>query len=402
MRSVALSLLPVLLCTAPAMAQVQCVDERALDNLKPLGVKAGAFMLSPALETDVEYNDNIYARPHNETSDVITRLKPSLGARTSWSRHAIKAYAKADIGLYADNSDENYTDNSIGMKARYDITHQTYLDTALDYTRTHEERDSPNDVNGDEPTEIHIKTARLKFTRALAKIKLYLHGELQDIDFENVAAGGTVIDNGFRNRLQKEAGIKLAYELMPQSEIFAKAVYDARDYEVSSVPDRSSEGFRLQMGYSRDITGKLKGDLYGGYIAQNYGAGYKDISAADYGASLLWNASALTSLKAEVKRGVFETITPGVSGYIRTRGDLGIEHAFRENIIAKAGAAYARDRYVGLSRDDDIYKGTIGLGYKPRRGLETEIGYTYDRRDSSRNAQDYDAHRFMIRARYGL
>ncbi len=376
------------------------VKEKPLQPFAPLGIKAGSFLLHPSIALEEEYNNNIFAAATNEESDFITTLKPGFEAKSNWDRHAASLEANAAIGLYADNADENFEDYTAALSGRYDITHKTFFDAKLSYNRTHEDRSSPNDVGGDEPTEIDVLKARLGFTRALARLKLYLHTAVENLDFKDNATGNTPIDNDFRDRLQKEAGIKLAYEFAPGTEIFTQALYDDRDYDRAATTDRSSDGYRLRAGLSHTITGKLKGDLYGGYIAQNYGAGLKDVSTPDFGASLLWNPSALTSVIANLNREVFETTSAGISGYVRTQSSLELQHAFRENIIGGADIGYAYDDYVGATRDDDIIRAGAEIGYKPRRGLDTLLRYDYADRDSNIATQDYTNHRLMLRLKF--
>lgn len=369
---------------------------------QPLGLKAGSFLIHPALQVEEHFDDNIFATADNEESDFITAVKPSISVNSNWNRHALTFTADGAIGRYADNSAEDYEDYGLGLSGRYDITHETYIDAKLGYRRDHEDRSSSTDANGDQPTDIDTTTARLGFTRALGRLKLYLHGALEDLEFGNNTASGTVIDNSFRNRLQKEAGLKLAYEFKPGTEIFTAAIYNDRDYDSASSPDRSSDGTRLRAGLTHNITGKLKGEVYAGAIAQNYGAGFKDINTADYGASLLWNLSGLTSLSADLDRSVYETTSAGVSGYIHTQAGLNLEHAFLQNLIAQTGISYARDNYVGTNRDDDVIKAGAELGYKPFRGMETILRYDYANRDSNLNTQDFDSHRLMLRLGYSL
>ena len=391
-----------LMVSVPAMAQVQSVRDTHANGLKPLGVKAGALLFHPSLEISEEYANNIYASANNEQSDFITTIKPDLSLGTNWSRHYLGLNTSAEFGVYADNEDENYDDYNLRANGRYDIAEKTYFVASMGYERTHERRDSPNDINSDEPTKIHVKSARLKFTRALAKIKLYLHGALREYEFENTSAGGTFIDNSFRNRLHKEAGIRIAYETMPQSEFFVQTIYDERKYETSSRPDRSSNGVRLRLGYARDITGKLSGEIYGGHMKQNYDSGFNDINTPDYGASLLWNATSLTSIYMDLNRGIYETITPGVSGYVETLGAIGVDHAFEDNILGYASASYGTHNYIGIDRDDDIMAAKLGVDYTPFRGMETGIAYSYKDRASDAALQDYKAHSIMLRAKYGL
>lgn len=397
-----------MICCIPSigMAQllnnddIRSVKERQNRDLEPLGMPLRSFLLHPGLETHIQYDDNIFRDDTNNESDLITTISPSVNVISNWSIHQLRFFANADIAKYADNSDENYEDFSLGMGGRFDIAHDTFVHGDWRFEHKHEDRSSPDDVNGDRPTEFDVLLGRLGFTRALAKVQLFLEGRVRDIDYDNATQNGTVIDNSFRNRTQYEADAKIAYEFIPNYEVYVRGILDNRNYETTPFPDRTSDGYSVEVGTDINISGKIKAQVSGGYIERDYGASFTDVSTEDFGANVLWNLNGLTSLTGDIDRRVIETTGVGVSGYIRTSYTIGLEHAFAHNILGEASASFMDDEFVGGAREDENYRVNVGITYKPMRGAETGIYYDYTNRDSNQDANDFNNHSLALRAQY--
>jgi hypothetical protein len=111
----------------PATAQEQvnpdkAVTERALEGYEPNGITLGSFRLYPKVEAAEEYNDNIYKSNTNETDDYITKISPGLQLRSNWNRHFLQFEASSEFGIYADTSDNDYTDYNLRATGRADAT----------------------------------------------------------------------------------------------------------------------------------------------------------------------------------------------------------------------------------------------------------------------------------------
>lgn len=402
-------IITAIICLTPSMSfarmlpddDVLSVIERERKTLDPLGIPVRTFLFHPGMNVNVHYDDNIFRSRTNEQSDLITIINPTAELVSNWNIHELRIYADADLARYADNDDENYEDFRIGARGRYDLTHGTYLYGGLQFDETHEGRDSPDDVSGDEPTELDIWSGKVGFARDLAKLKLFVEGRLRDIEYDNATANGAAIDNSFRNRTQYEADAKLAYELSPNYELFIRGIYDEREYDNNATAtDRSSDGWRVEFGTDINVSGKVKAQIHGGYITRDYDTAFKDVNTVDYGAALTWNLNGLTSLVGDLDRRVIETTQSNVSSYIRTRGTVGLEHAFAENILGEAKLTYTNDDFVGGIREDDILGGKIGLTYKPMRGAELGLVYDYTDRNSTQNISDYQNHRLLFHLGY--
>ncbi|MEM6781118.1 MAG: outer membrane beta-barrel protein [Pseudomonadota bacterium] len=383
--------------TLPAHAQIirdndvlSIKTRTAMDpDGQPLGIRAGTFLFHPYISAGTEYDDNIFRTNTNTEQDIIYILNPRLEIKSDWNLHELRFETDANFGIYQNNENEAYEDYIAELSARYDIAYNTYLFSELSYRRLHEDRGSPDDVRGDEPTEYNLYHGELSFTRALGKIKFFVAGLIQKYEFEDARSNGTVIDNSVRDRQENEIQTRIGYAFRPNYEIYARAHYTDIEYDQTSIFDRSSDEYDLRIGTDLKLSRKLKANIYGGYITRDYEGQFAGLDDFNYGADLIWNLTDITSLEAYVDREVFETTSVTgtlFSGYLKTSTGFNISHAFRRNIIGEFHLDYENDDYIGggsTSREDDIYRVGTDLDIGINRNASLSLEYDYIERDSN-------------------
>lgn len=135
------------------------VAERPRPDYDPIGVRLGGFLLFPDLSVSESYNSNIFATDTNKRDDFITTIEPSLDLRSDWNNHALNFHADAPVVRHADETDENYTDYTLATNGRLDVARDLRLFGAAGYRVRHEERASPDNQGGAEPTEYSVTAA---------------------------------------------------------------------------------------------------------------------------------------------------------------------------------------------------------------------------------------------------
>ncbi len=381
------------------------VKQRWDPDQQPLGIRVpGMFLLHPSIELREIYDDNIFRTPSNRQSDLISVIKPGALLKSDWARHGLQFRAEGAFGRYLDNDSENYEDYLIEGKGRLDIVYDTYLEAVVRHEHLHEVRSDPDDVRGLEPTEFDITTERLNFIRELGRLKLYTYARHAAYDFDDVQGASGIIDNDLRDRDVIDYQAKFAYEFIPNYEAFVQATLNHRRYDDTSMSNRDSDGFEASTGTEINLTGKVKGSAFVGYMEQDYGDGFEDIDSINFGGSLLWDITGMTTLYAAVEREALETTFSSTSGYIRTSYGLTLEHALMRNLFLDATLKYLNDDFVAIpsvvEREDDTYFASLGMDYLPLRGMRLRLGYDYATRDSNQNAQDYTNNRVLGSFRY--
>ena len=392
--------------------QVQSVYERSRPDYDAPGVRSGSFLFYPKATVEGSYRSNIYAQESNVTDDFIVAVKPSFSLMSDWNSSFFSLDAKADIGRYLDNGTEDYEDYSVGMNGRKDISYGTDIHANASYNRGHEDRGAPDSPGASAEQVIYdVFTAGVGFKRDVSILSLAVDGEYTNRDFQDSArvGGGAPINNDDRDRERFKGIVRVGYELSNGYEAFVRLTGDRVKYEDSKAdggPNRNSDGYEAVAGAAFDLTGKAKGEIYAGYMKRSYDSDtLGDTDGVKFGASLLWNATGLTSFRAAVDRSIEESTLSGddgmgntefASGYVSTTVSLRAEHELRRNLLLSADAGYTKMNYQRIDRDDDVLKGSFGVKYLVTRNMNVNAGYNYSYRDSSVQGQDYSRPAFMV------
>ena len=361
------------------------VFERARPDYDPLGVRAGSFVIYPQVEIGESYDDNIFAVDNDEEDDFITVVSPEVNVESDWGRHALNLRGGGDAGFYFDNNDENFIDWFVATDGRLDVVRDTYLVGGLGWRRLHEDRGSPDDVAGQEPTEYDIYSANLGAARELGRISARVDGIVDRYDFHDVdAQGGGQIDQDDRDRVQYQLIGRVGYEYLPDTEGFVRVIGRMREYdELEGGFDRDSVGYAVLIGTELNFTPKVTGEVAAGYQHTTYDDDeLSDVNSPALGGNVLWNVTGLTSIRAFAQGSIEETTQADASGYIAARVGGSVEHELRRNILLGAGVTLGRDDYEGIDRTDDILIGTVSARYLINRNFYARAAFTHQTRNS--------------------
>jgi len=99
------------------------------------------------------YDDNIFATRNSKEADFITLISPFLTAENRGEDATFRLDAGASLGWYESNETEDYRDYWGGMELRSAVGSALELFGGGRISRLHEDRSSPDDTLGPEPTE---------------------------------------------------------------------------------------------------------------------------------------------------------------------------------------------------------------------------------------------------------
>jgi hypothetical protein len=394
-------------CLAPVLSYAQTpergvtVTERQRPDLDPLGIRAGGFLVMPKLKVDGAYDDNVFATDNNTIDDFLAIISPSLRVISDWNTHSLEFHGGADVGRYADQSDEDYLHYNLGTSGRLDIQRGTSLTAGVDYVATTEDRGSPDDVNGTEPTEYTILTPRVGGTHRWNRVSLDVGAKAQIYDYDDVAVAGGIINNDDRDRTRYLLSMQGNYEIVPQYAAFVRVELNQVDYD-SGVDDtgvnRDSDGYEVVAGTRIDLTGILFGDVFAGYRSQNYDdPALSTVEGISYGGALTWNVTELTTVKGSIARTVEESTLSGASGYLATAYTASVDHELLRNLLVGFRLGLTNNDYEGISREDDVYTAGAYGRYLMQRNLYLSLNYNYTNRDSNVSGADYERNVIMLR-----
>jgi len=405
--------------------------ERQIEAYAQKGIRAGSFMLLPKFENTNEYNSNIYYRDTNVApgqksgvvSSYVAHFRPGVDIRSDWNRHAFNLNFDSDITEYARYTDQNnYQDLKTNMDGRLDITRDANLSGGFGYNSLHEQRGSPDQVNGVGPTFYDTKVMRGFYNQKFNRVSLKAGLDSSRFDYENVQSStGSVLQMTSRNHWEYAPSMRVGYEIQPEYEAFVKFVYKQMDYDglvyANGVYDpldpskgaynRNSTGYNALGGLAFDLTDLITGDMSVGYLERNYQDGrLQSISGINGFLNLKWRPTALTTVTSRISRDINETTQNGVSGVYATGIALGVEHELKRNILLKLSGNYSYNDYKGydpnassiyaMNRTDNVYGGLASAKYLLNRNLSADLSYAYQTRDTNYVYSNYDVHQVML------
>lgn len=379
----------------------EAADEAAeADRTK--GFDLGPFLADPSIAVTEAYDDNIFATKNGKVDDFITVISPRLSLTTDLPEHEFGLNAGADIGRYAENTSEDYEDYFVGADGRYDFAPGSNVFAGVNYAREHEERDSPDDVSGAEPTTYDDLSGFLGTAQRFGRVSVRAGGTVERLDFDDVPATLGTINNDDRDRTQYEIGTRVGYRAAPAWRPFMQGAYDVRRYDSSTDDfgfDRDSEGFSVAAGTLVRLGRSAQAEILAGYLEQNYDddPALQNVEAADFGARVQVQATERTRLTGFVDRSVDETTIPNASASLDTSVGITASHKLSERLEARVPFIFTESDFEGINRRDQIGSAGLELRYFIIPNIYAEGGYRFTRRDSDLAAADFDENRVFVR-----
>lgn len=365
------------------------------------GVSVGSFRLDAGLTVTETFDDNIFATRTGRINDRITTVAPFATLRSDWERHALGFDASAAFGRYDEFSSEDYDDFSVGADGRFDLSGESNVFGGARFSRRHEERESPDAVNGTEPTIFDDIEAHAGTFQQFGPVTLRLGGTYERLDFQDVAAAVGEINNDDRDRDIFEAGTRLGYVVDRMFEPFVQAALNWRRYDEQIDDfgfDRDSRGLGVAAGVRINLGRGLSGEALVGYLHQSYTDGrFSDVDTFDVGALLSWRPLPGTRFNLSLDRTIEETTLAGASGYLNTAVRLSIEHAITQSFILGLSSSYAHADYQSVDRTDALTSFGAELRYFFLPNLFIAVEDRFLRRDSNIEIADFDDNQILLR-----
>jgi hypothetical protein len=390
---------------APAQAQdvvdpnVTIID-RPRPDFDPLGIRAGNFLIFPELFVGETYDDNIFATSSGETDDFITVISPEVRAVSNFVRHRLGVTVGADIGLYLDESDENYEDYFGAVDGRLDIRRSTFLDARAGIGHFHEDRDDPEEAGGSEPTEYDRYDGELALNHTFNRLFTRLTGRVAVFDYDDVPSPFGTIDQDDRDRTDYDALLRVGYLVSPRFNVFTEGRYtiEDRDQDVDDQGfERDSDGWEVRAGAGIDLTAVLFGEAYVGYRSESFDEPtFDDVDGVSFGVDLTWNPTTLTTLVLSGSSDIEATTQAGAAGNFQSNIGLSVDHELLRNLLVGGRFGYERDDFDGIDRVDDTFALGASVTYLINRYLSVEGAYLFTDRSSDIDAVEYSRNRITL------
>lgn len=361
----------------------------------PLGLRVGTVRVYPAVETGLEFTDNVLETERNRKSDIGYTVAPELRVETDWSRHAATLRLSSKHVFYDRQTTEDTSEIDVEGTARIDVTRRTRVDLKGGYNFGQEARSSLEvpDTASSEPDQT-TWTASAGVTHRFNRLVATARGDLEVLEYGPVEiSGGGNESSADRDYYEAGATLRLGYEHTPAIQPFVEGTYSVREHRKRVDRNglrRDSDGVEAVAGVAVNLSPILQGEFSAGY-------GYRDFddpSLDNLGGfiangSITWSPTRLTKLTGSVQTEIEETNESGSPGALSRTAQLAIEHALRQNITANAGLSYNHTRYRGISTVEETYGATLGLEYLMNRNIVVRAGYAYEQQESNVGNSDF-------------
>ncbi len=356
------------------------VRARSRAEYDALGVRTGAFIISPQVVLGAQYNDNVLAADETqEVEDTVLSVAPSVGVRSTWSRHLVSAQASLDSNFHQDLSSEDRTNYSLSGEGRLDVTRALTVGLGGLYQENTESRDGAVQNLGAELVEYSL--ARINGSVGYTFNRVNLTGSLTStiFDYEDsstgLAAPNDVSDQDYRDLDEVVASLRGGYALSPSLSLVAQASANQREYDVNPIEDSSGQEYLF--GVNAALTNLMRGEFTIGYFRQEPDAASQGVSD---GLALRTNIeyflTPITTITLNASRQNTDDRTSSGSAVV-TSVSLRLDHELRRNVIWDTTLSGQERDSEGEDRVDEVLEASAGVTYLMNRNTVWNVGYRY-------------------------
>ena len=389
--------------TLPLGTPVRPLPIVGVDPYEALGIRAGSFLILPAVELSAGYNTNPQNVPNGPGSSTYV-VSPELHVRSDWSRNALTADIIGSYYAYGTDFTPSLNRPYLNSKidGRIDVTRETQIILENRFIVATDNPGSPNISAGLAKLPINTTVGgTLGVVQDFSRFRVSLKGTAdRSVYADSTLTDGETASNADRNFNQYAGILRLGYELNPGLKPFVEVSEDTRVYDEqfdSGGEQRNSRGASAKVGAAVDLFGSLTGEMAVGYLQRIYtDPTLPEISGIIADGALIWQATALTTAKLTAASAVTESTLTGVSGDFSRDFNLQVDHALRRWLIGTLQVGYGQDNYVGSSRVDNRYFVSGGLTYKMNRDMQLKGQVRQDWLTSSVSGVAYDATSFLL------
>jgi len=378
-------------------------------DYKPLGIRAGSFMLHPGVELAVQWTDNAFFTDEKGIeNDTIYHIRPYITAQSTWSRHSLNISLAADIARYNKYGFRDYEDYFFTIGGRVDVRSRSFFSYSANYMNLHEGLNSRDSEQGFEPTRYNLYGASLGYDHTFNRLSLGLSYTHSWLDFDNAfSIVDGVINNQDRDRNSGTWMARAGYQFQTDKQVYVSysgSKIKFKEAEDRNGFDRSGYSHSIDGGISFTVTGKLNGSLGVGYHIRTYEDPFlPDTDGWGGSGSLQWAATDLTSVYLQIATSVEDTTSEFSSGYLRTLYSVRVDHELLRSLQINFFLSYSDNDYQlveGAPDDarawDEIWRAGLGVSYFINRHMYLNASYDYEKLKTNVPNDGYDVNNVWL------
>lgn len=365
--------------TTPQSAQqapAQKADPWQLYPASP-GLTYGNFTVYPQVTGAGFYDDNVFATHSNRKASWGGLVRPELGVFTAGDNYAVQALGAVENRWYTDFSSENQLNAATALAATVMPDPDTQIIAKGGYVRAHEARGTGESTftGFDRPIGYDDYSASVALNKRFNRWWTSVGVANDWLHYDTPTFQGVAVPQTYRDGTVGVVSGRVGYVVAPLTSVFAELSGNQRDFQVGVF---DSKGYRIVGGVLLEPGpgARLKGEVYAGYMNQNYsGVTFEDVSTFTYGGALAWAIAPRWTAVATGSRVALESgLNNGVSVIESTAGAR-LDYQLLPNVIVGAGASYLQDQYLLAARTDWSWSPLASVKYLVTPNLT--LGFDY-------------------------
>ncbi|MFA5548329.1 MAG: outer membrane beta-barrel protein [Porticoccaceae bacterium] len=362
---------------------------------KPVKISEG-ITLTPTLESELRYDDNIYEANVSDSSSWVASISPNLLLDSVQGRAHYQLGYSFDTELFDHSDQDSDTDHFLKASAEIGINRSNRLSLNANYSRVENVAD----------TSVVGENDKFETSRVAAIYGLGNPSGLLSLDIGANHEWFRTFNSGTINRDREydKPGFNATgyYRLGPKTRALLEYRYDDYDY-LQAFPHLDSDKNTVLVGVIWSATRQTTGSLKFGQEKRDFDdAGKKDRDGSTWEADVLWQPGPRSTLSIGGQKGTEEgSVTEDLIDATRAR--VSLYHELSRTMSLDTFYRFSDEDYQDLvGREDEVNEAGISLRYNSSRWMSVGIGYTYKDRDSNQSIRDYDRNVYMINLNLSL
>jgi len=366
------------------------------DPYEPLGIRAGAFLVFPSIDTGLTYDDNVFATKNDTDDDFIFTVRPEITAESQWSVHSLAVSTFGEFGFYESETDSNYQDFGGAVAGTLDVLRNSRADGRLAISRLHDDREDPDQADVQDVTQYFLYDATVGYRHTFNRVFLRPTGFARRYAYEN--AGD--VSNAGRDYNTYGLGLRTGFIVSPRISVFTQVDGDLVRYDEGGDND-DSNGVDVLGGVEVDFNRLIVGEASIGYGWRTYdNDDFDDTNGLAANLGITWTPTQLTTVNFVGRSAIDESdvVFEGdrASGELNQRIGVIVNHDLRRNIVLTASTSYERGDFQETSRTDHTFRAGGGVSYLINRNFSVDATYNFSTRDSDDDDSEFDRNIFRV------
>jgi hypothetical protein len=389
------------------------------------GLPVEGWMLYPSLFLGGLHDSNIFQNSDQTSLATSTttstrpvqgmavNASPSILADRNRGVHRTEVFLDGDFSLYPNTPKGNRINAQAGIGHVWEAQRDLILKMGAEYdylnniTATGYVRTPYGQALIGAPQFSSIMGGFASGVKSFDKIFVGVSGSLYDTTYQSLNTSLGNLPQSYRDNLLTTGTARVGYSFSPALYSFMEGTGNLRNYSSDTVMGLitpgvatpgtfyNSQGYRVVAGLGSDRISLFRGEIYGGYQAQNYlYGGFGTHSSLVYGGKLSWFPTRAWTVSLALDELFLDSSLPlysnplGSAAFV-TQASAAVTYDISRQWNATIKGGYADYRYLSGNRRDRGLMGDFTFNYHISRGLMATANYSLNALNSTAVGGNY-------------